>query len=242
VSLGYGVVVIFFVGFMGSMVVYLAKWGVSQGNFIESREPSFLFVYAPESFGWRTLLLEGARTEKGDYVVQNGKIDPKLYSENKDNLGWAKLTGAFLVSVWLYVFFLLVLGFSYSYFWSSSTIIYLLMRRKVDDTDLDEVYLEDEETEEAYSSSAMPPVTATPPSAAPSPGMTMVEAPTLRSSAPPAPSTPAAAPPSRPESPPPTAPEPTATVRSEPATAAARTESTTSASGDGNPPASSEKT
>src|SRR5262249_58778459 len=30
VAVGYGTVVVFFVGFMGSMVIYMAKWGVSQ--------------------------------------------------------------------------------------------------------------------------------------------------------------------------------------------------------------------
>ena len=41
--------------------------------------------------------------------------------------------------------FLLVVGFGYSYFWSASTIVYILMRRYVDDTEMDEVYLEDDE-------------------------------------------------------------------------------------------------
>src|SRR5262249_16370167 len=61
----YGGVVIFFVGFMGSLTVYLAKWGVSQAPWIQSagREPNFLFVYAPTSFGWRDLLLEGTQVK-----------------------------------------------------------------------------------------------------------------------------------------------------------------------------------
>src|SRR5205085_2143731 len=77
--------------------------------------------------------------------------------------------------------FLMVVGFGYSYFWSESTIIYLLMRRKVDDTDLDEVYLEEEETEDAYSH----PITTstTVPAPAATEGVSMVESPTLRPSA-----------------------------------------------------------
>src|SRR5262249_33146039 len=53
-ALVYGALVVFFVGFMGSFMVYLAKWGVSQGTW-GSREPSYLFAYAPTSFGWRRL-------------------------------------------------------------------------------------------------------------------------------------------------------------------------------------------
>ena len=76
VALAYGAVVVFFVGFMGSLIVYLGKWGVSQTPFIETadRDPSFLFVHAPESFGWRALLLQGT-TVDGDPLVTNGVVN-----------------------------------------------------------------------------------------------------------------------------------------------------------------------
>jgi hypothetical protein len=82
----------------------------------------------------------------------------------------------------------MIVGFGYSYFWGASTIVYLLMRRKVDDTDLDEVYLEEEEMEDSYPSSTG--ITA--PSGAPAPTgpqVTMVQAPSLitRTPAPPPP-------------------------------------------------------
>src|SRR5262249_6575016 len=59
VAVTYGGLVFFFLGFLGSFTVYLSKWGVAQTPFIQAagREPSFLFAYAPTSFGWRTLLL-----------------------------------------------------------------------------------------------------------------------------------------------------------------------------------------
>src|SRR5208283_4384771 len=72
VALAYGAVVVFFVGFMGSAAVYLAKWGVSQTPFVKTakwdREPSYLFVWAPTSFGWRALLLNGGTVA----VEENG--------------------------------------------------------------------------------------------------------------------------------------------------------------------------
>ena len=59
VAVTYGAVLIFFVGFMASMMVFLGKWGVSNAvgpadaNPKADREPSYLFYYAPlTSFGW----------------------------------------------------------------------------------------------------------------------------------------------------------------------------------------------
>jgi hypothetical protein len=76
-SVLYGGIVIFFVGFMGSLTVYLAKWGVSRApmNSYLEREPHYLFVYAPTSFGWRELLLEGATVHVSEKQLAD---DPDL--------------------------------------------------------------------------------------------------------------------------------------------------------------------
>jgi hypothetical protein len=106
----------------------------------------------------------------------------------------------FFVSVWLYLLFLLVVGFSFSYFWTASTIIYLLMRRKVDDTEMDEIHLE-ETPDQAWT----PPATTSPVPEAPKSNTTpvhMVESPSLRR-----PETPSGAP-LPPTPPPPPAPPP----------------------------------
>jgi hypothetical protein len=161
VALVYGAVVVFFVVLMGSMTVYLAKWGVSQNplNPVTNRDPTYMFEFAPTSFGWNDLLTQG-QPRSADWHPWN-------------------YIGAVLVGFWLWVAFLLMIGFSYAYFWSSSTIIYLLMRRKVDDTDFDEVYLEDEDLDESYSA-APAPTSASPQPAAVGAPLQMVEAPTLR--------------------------------------------------------------
>ena len=93
--------------------------------------------------------------------------------------------GAGMVSFWLGLFFLLILGFGYSYFWSASAIIYLLMRKKVDDQEMDEVYLEEEADNYGgpLTAPAAPAPTATAP-ARPTAPLTMVESPTLRAAAP----------------------------------------------------------
>jgi hypothetical protein len=218
VAVAYGVVGVFFIGLMGSLTVYMGKWGVSQAPLAQrmNREPSYLFVWAPTSFGWRELLLSGSsavyseedirRVGSPSYIDRLGRdlpADKKIAEIDRDKIdrdiqkdvaarqvpftnadigrragdlektvvedirqgrfyrgavtkrywdsfNWWNYIGAFLVAFWLYLVFLLVVGFGYSYFWCASAIIYLLMRRRVDDTEMDEVHLEEEEMEESY--------------------------------------------------------------------------------------------
>ena len=166
VALAYGAIVVFFVGLMGSFTVYLGKLGMSPtASMLSSRAPEYLFVYAPTSFGWRDLLLGNA---------------PE--SELLATMSWYKFVGAFMVGVWLYLTFLMVVGFAYSFFWCESTIVYLLMRRKVDDTELDEVYLEDDELDEAYPTGASSPAASTPAGPTGS-SLPIVEAPVIKTAA-----------------------------------------------------------
>jgi hypothetical protein len=156
VAVIYGAVLVFFVVFMGSLVVYLTKWSLSQtpfaGTTFPSRSINNLFDAAPLSFHWRELLVTGP-------VV----------------LTWYSQVGAVLVSVWVTIIFLLMIGFAYSYYFSAFSMVYLLMRRKVDDTEIDEVYLEEDEPEEPL----LPPSPATTGSATAQP-LQMVDAPALR--------------------------------------------------------------
>jgi hypothetical protein len=162
-------------------MVYLGKWGVSQTPLASrwDRDPAYLFIYAPTSYGWRDLLLQGSPVAGRNEVVSQLAIDE--YTQRPEFHGWNYI-GPTLVAFWLYLVFLMMIGFGYSYFWSMSTIIYLLMRRKVDDTDIDEVYLEEEE-EESYTAPVAPSSGSAPPPPSGTP-LQMVESPTLRSSAP----------------------------------------------------------
>ncbi|HKB36031.1 MAG TPA: hypothetical protein VKD72_06225 [Gemmataceae bacterium] len=197
-ALAYGAVLILFVGFMGSFAVYLSKWGVSQTPWVQTwnRDPSYLFVYAPTSFGWRPLMLKSVQLQDGSFVVdqQTGQIIDanyakymgwneeyaKSHDKPRDSLSTLNKIGAFMVAVWLYAFFLLILGFGYCYFWSVSAIIYLLMRKKVDDAELDEVYLEEDEAEGGYGGPLTAPAGVAPAPLRPTTPLTMVESPTLK--------------------------------------------------------------
>ncbi|MFO0966035.1 MAG: hypothetical protein U0793_10685 [Gemmataceae bacterium] len=198
----YGAVLVFFVGFMGSLMVYLGKWGLAQAPWLASsdpardREPQYLFVWSPTSFGWRNLLIGDSPHAVATEAVSPGGVpfvEYKMSDDYMKNMSIPNYIGAFFVSIWVYLFFLLILGFGYSYFWTASSLIYLLMRRHVDDTDLDEVYLEEEEGPEAFTQDMTTPAP-TPPAPAPATtGLTMVDAPTLRAdTGVPPPSTPAA--------------------------------------------------
>jgi hypothetical protein len=209
VAIAYGAVLVFFVGFMGSLMVYLGKWGVSNtpGLTAADREPSYLFIYAPRSFEWRALLLQDGRAEGGP-VVQDGQIVPKQFEKfSHTNMHAWNYMGAALMWFWLMLVFLLILGFGYSYFWSAGTLIYLLMRRNVDAAEMDEVYLEEDDHEGPYTPAPPPP----PHDAVKPAPLTMVEPPGLRPAPAPAPApvpVPAPGPTAEAPAPPETAPPP----------------------------------
>lgn len=164
VAILYGAAVTLFVFFFCSLMVYVGKWGVglAAGAIYSDRKPDFLFVYAPESFGWKELLTadspyavthvqQPAEHGHGRLIdtyaavppVNNPEAEKRAYD---DLYAWNRW-GAGLAAFWLVALFLMMLGFSYSFFWSAATIIYFLMRRRVDEADLDEVFLEEEEPE-----------------------------------------------------------------------------------------------
>src|SRR5205807_5040776 len=123
-----------------------------------------------------------------------GRVDEETLRQFKgegapspDAMSWWNKIGAFLVMLWVGAFFLLILGFGYSYFWSASTIIYLLMRKRVDDAEMDEVYLEEDDAE-TYSGPLTAPAPAPAPASTPAPAgggrpLTMIEPPAMRPSA-----------------------------------------------------------
>lgn len=55
---------------------------------------------------------------------------------------------AFFIKTWSGCVKILGIGFLYSYFWTASTAIYFLLRRDVDATEMDEVFLDEEQSDE----------------------------------------------------------------------------------------------
>lgn len=219
VALVYGAAVSFVVILIGCVMIGLGKSAVSipASATFESRKPDYLFVHAPESLGWKELFLRGTPAEvsyrelktddelkkmRDEAEKEHRAVDPddlkkgyvptrpaddKEFSENMD---WAKQTGAALAWFWMTLVFLLMIGFGYSYFWTAATMIYLLMRKKVDDVELDEVYIEEAvpappsqtppaTTAPVTAPSGAAPLPMVPPSAVPSPPPPVITTPPL---------------------------------------------------------------
>jgi len=64
--------------------------------------------------------------------------------------------GAFLIQIWLFIVVGLLCAFLVSFYFSGSTVIYYLLRREVDATDLEDVYLEEGEELEEPAPAAAP--------------------------------------------------------------------------------------
>lgn len=136
VTLVYGILVLFFVVTFTSFFVYLTGWALNlvwrpwwrAGEVDVIRA---LFVHAPESYGWRDMLVPGLGSAA--QVTEKMALVPRA--------------AAWILGFWLHLVFLGMLGFAYCLFWSASTVIYFLLRKAVDETDLDEVYLEEEQDE-----------------------------------------------------------------------------------------------
>ncbi len=68
-------------------------------------------------------------------------------------LAWSEKVAAVLIALWVYLVLGLLGGYVLSFYFSANTIIYYLMRREVDATELDDVYLE--ETEDEFGDAAV---------------------------------------------------------------------------------------
>lgn len=113
VAMVYGAVVISFVALFASAVVYLAGWGLASGMGAEG--VGRLYQFAP-----------GLASDAAPFTA-SAEVPATV--------------GARLAGFWLGIVGLVVAGFVYSYFWTASTIIYFLLRRREDAADYDEVYL-----------------------------------------------------------------------------------------------------
>lgn len=71
------------------------------------------------------------------------------------SLAWSERIAAFFIALWVYVALAFLGAFVVSFYYSASSIIYYLMRREVDATELDDVYIE--EDDEEFAEPATPP-------------------------------------------------------------------------------------
>jgi hypothetical protein len=112
VALTYGAFVTTFISLVASLVVYLSATGVASG--LGADRAAAMLLGSPDSVG-------------GPNFVS---------SFPSSRLG----VGTFIAGAWLQLVGLVVAGFAVSFFWTASTVIYLLLRQVDDATDFREVY------------------------------------------------------------------------------------------------------
>jgi len=86
------------------------------------------------------------------------------YETNTEALSAAGSLGAFLIAFWNYLAISMLGAFAISFYFSVNTIIYYLMRREVDATELDDVYLE--QPDEDFTETPVAPSVSTAPAGA----------------------------------------------------------------------------
>ena len=94
VAIVYGAAVTFFVLFFTSLTVYVGKWAVEHARpalVWTDRKPDYLFIYAPESFGWRELL-----TKDSPYAVRGKWVTFDTRRQRDDRPGCHGADGAHL--------------------------------------------------------------------------------------------------------------------------------------------------
>jgi len=118
-----------------------------------------LFVYLTLAFAHKFTGLWVGRTTAGEQPVW-GSIWPGSglwhmpYEIPYLSLSTGQSIAAFFVALWVFLTISFLGAFLISYYFSSSTVIYYLMRREVDATELDDVYVEQSEDEFAEPSTS----------------------------------------------------------------------------------------
>jgi len=114
--------------------------------------------------GWGVL---GDARSRWELIWPAPRFDQLTYIPVWDLLQGPERVAATLVCIWVYLLITVLGAFALSYFISASTIIYYLLRRQVDVTEMDEVFIDAEEDEVLASAAEaiapMPPATTTPP-------------------------------------------------------------------------------
>jgi hypothetical protein len=77
-------------------------------------------------------------------ITWGSGVDQWANIQGPQSMGRIADTGAAIIVFWTNCVYTLAFAFIFSFFWSASTVIYFLLRRLVDATELDEIYMPDE--------------------------------------------------------------------------------------------------
>ncbi len=94
-------------------------------------------------------MIQTVVNEAGALAISDSMMDfGKILNVNLENTTWYTWTGGIVYYFWIFIFQTMAAGFAVSFFFCASTMIYLLMRKRVDGIDMEEVYEELDEEEE----------------------------------------------------------------------------------------------
>jgi hypothetical protein len=101
-------------------------------------------VAAGAGMNWDTSSITGPVGIRGklDAIWPTPTLGDLQPSINWATLNWSECFGAAVIWIWAALVVGLVLAFVMSFFYSANTVIYCLLRKKVDDTDLEDIYVE----------------------------------------------------------------------------------------------------
>ncbi|MFA5864507.1 MAG: hypothetical protein WC975_07440 [Phycisphaerae bacterium] len=109
--------------------------------------------------------------KSASYAAPLGKLQAMWFSPTPSGpffgrfflfeLNWTERLASFFLALWVFILVGLVIAFAISFFFCAYTIIYLLLRRCVDATEVDEVYTEEIESELSFTPAAPATVPAT---------------------------------------------------------------------------------
>ncbi|MBL9124932.1 MAG: hypothetical protein JNG90_14950, partial [Planctomycetaceae bacterium] len=134
---------------IGAAVVYLTLWGTSWSAGVGRTEQIVAEIAPRVSIVWPVpappppppvhekspRFVTGSMREAAE--ANAPPSPPALSSTGR--------AGARLIAIWIGLVELVVIAFNVNFFWSAATAIYFLLRQQVDATELDEVFVEEEE-------------------------------------------------------------------------------------------------
>jgi hypothetical protein len=126
VALVYGVITYLFVRLFAYLALLVTHSFVKLGVFVDA--PSL-----------------HPQADKLELLWSRPTFDSLFGSFNWSAMSGAQQIGAFLIGVWVFLVAVAVAAYLLTFAASSTTVIYFLLRRKVDATDLDDVYVEEPE-------------------------------------------------------------------------------------------------
>jgi hypothetical protein len=112
---------------------------------------AFVALKATHAFGeWGVFVgghSLGPEADKLDVIWPEPTFGSLCGPVHWEAMGSGQVVGAFIINAWVFLVAALVTAYMLSYAASATTVIYFLLRRKVDATDLDDVYVEEPEEE-----------------------------------------------------------------------------------------------